>query len=336
MTKPLKLYEEYNRKDVHDIFAPEANFTPGAGIWGLSGVVPIPERDNDYAFFVTYGAAQSGHEFDEGITEDGVLSWQSQPSQGLQEKRIRKWINHNEDIDNIYLFLRRRKGDAYTYLGRLGYITHDSERERPVWFQFQILDFKIPDQLSWVFTGDGEVTPDRPPKDDEDVLPVYRLTHVEKLDPSREPSSTTREFQTIKNANFADKDARNRQLGLLGERLVLQNEIEKLVDAGRSDLAESIIHVSVVEGDGAGYDIRSFNNDGSVAHIEVKATKGSIRTPFFISANELAFAKAHPASFRLVRVFDFDAKTMSGSFYEVCGDVSTELNLEPISYKVRV
>ena len=115
-----------------------------------------------------------------------------------------------------------------------------------------------------------------------------------------------------------------------------QNEINKLVDSGRSDLAESIIHVSVVEGDGAGYDIRSFNNDGSVTHIEVKATKGSIRTPFFISANELAFARAHPASFRLVRVFDFDAKTMTGNFYEVCGDVSTELNLEPISYKVRV
>jgi hypothetical protein len=37
--------------------------------------------------------------------------------------------------------------------------------------------------------------------------------------------------------------------------LVLAQEIKKLRDANKPDLAERVFHVSVVEGDGAGYDL---------------------------------------------------------------------------------
>ena len=45
---------------------------------------------------------------------------------------------------------------------------------------------------------------------------------------------------------------------------------------GRPDLAEKVIHVSQIEGDGAGYDIKSFHEDGTVKYIEVKTTRGGI------------------------------------------------------------
>ena len=106
----LVLYEEYSREDIHGIFSPDTNFTPQAGTWGLQGVVPIPDRPGDYAFFVTFGQTLGEHTFDEGITHDGVLSWQSQPQQTLIDRRVQQWIHHDEFINNIYLFLRTSEG----------------------------------------------------------------------------------------------------------------------------------------------------------------------------------------------------------------------------------
>lgn len=81
-------YEDYSREEVHAIFAPGTAFTPQSGTWGLHGIVPIPNRPGDFVFFVTFGQQQGEHVFDEGITEDGVLSWQSQPRQSLANPQL--------------------------------------------------------------------------------------------------------------------------------------------------------------------------------------------------------------------------------------------------------
>jgi hypothetical protein len=70
----LTKYHDYTRESVHSIFSPQTVFTPQAGTWGLHGIVPIPGRPRDYVFFVTYGQTQGEHVFDEGITDDGVLT----------------------------------------------------------------------------------------------------------------------------------------------------------------------------------------------------------------------------------------------------------------------
>ncbi|HCF55246.1 MAG TPA: DUF3883 domain-containing protein [Bacillus sp. (in: Bacteria)] len=46
----------------------------------------------------------------------------------------------------------------------------------------------------------------------------------------------------------------------------------------------------MVEGDGVGFDISSFDLDDNPKYIEVKTTSGGKRTPFMISANEVAFS----------------------------------------------
>ena len=82
----LELNLLYSRKDIHGIFSPQTKFTPQAGTWGLHGIIKIPHREKDYVFIVTYGQSQGEHNFDEGITSDGVLSWQSQPRQDLRKQ----------------------------------------------------------------------------------------------------------------------------------------------------------------------------------------------------------------------------------------------------------
>ncbi|WP_447403034.1 hypothetical protein ACE1MS_23525 (plasmid) [Lysinibacillus sp. fkY74-1] len=67
------------------------SFTIGDGNWGLHGLVKIPKREQDYVFFVTFGQKQLGHNFDESITEDGILTWQSQPKQTLNNKFIKQF-----------------------------------------------------------------------------------------------------------------------------------------------------------------------------------------------------------------------------------------------------
>jgi len=105
--------------------------------------------------------------------------------------------------------------------------------------------------------------------------------------------------------NVAERDARNRALGRAGEERVLAHERASLLAAGRTDLAERIRWVSHVDGDGAGYDILSFETNGSDRLIEVKTTNGWERTPFHITRNEWAVAEDRGSDWRLVRLWNF-------------------------------
>ena len=67
----------------------------------------------------------------------------------------------------------------------------------------------------------------------------------------------------------------SRKVGNAGEKLVLKKERVNLIEAQRPDLAERIVHEADL-GNYPGYDILSFNPDGSRRCIEVKASKGKI------------------------------------------------------------
>lgn len=105
--------------------------------------------------------------------------------------------------------------------------------------------------------------------------------------------------------NYAERDARNRRLGHLGEKLVLEREKISLLRAGREKLAETVRHVSEIDGDGVGYDILSFTPDGEERLIEVKTTNGPATTDFFLSRTEREVALEKPDRWRLHRVHLF-------------------------------
>ena len=115
-----------------------------------------------------------------------------------------------------------------------------------------------------------------------------------------------RELQRlIRKFDPVQRDFLNRSLGKAGEELVLDFERRNLIAQGRSDLAHKIRWVSQEDGDGAGYDIRSYDVRGGERLLEVKTTNGIQTTPFYLTRNELAFSKERPKEFRICRLYDF-------------------------------
>jgi hypothetical protein len=102
-----------------------------------------------------------------------------------------------------------------------------------------------------------------------------------------------------------ERDFRNRALGKAGEEFVLGLERKKLQDLDRPDLARKVRWVAAEDGDGAGYDILSFEPVGRERLIEVKTTNGAARTPFFLTRNERDTAAACGDSWHLYRVHLF-------------------------------
>ena len=120
------------------------------------------------------------------------------------------------------------------------------------------------------------------------------------------PPEELEQMQLIaRKVDVAGRDERNRVLGRAGEERALQHERAVLIQHSRDDLARKVRWVAEEDGDGAGYDIASFEPDGRPRLVEVKTTNGWERTPFFISRNELDVANERRAEWRLLRLWDF-------------------------------
>ena len=130
--------------------------------------------------------------------------------------------------------------------------------------------------------------------------------------------------------DFAARDESNRQLGRAGEQWAINFEHRRLIDAGQAELFQRLEWVSDRLGDGAGYDILSYDGPSQPRYIEVKTTNGSHSSSFIISRNELDFSREAEDSFFLYRVFHF---RQSPALYMLRGDVSKQLHLEPNDYR---
>ena len=244
--------------------------------------------------------------------------------------QIRQFTAHDDIVNSIYLLLRTNARNPYTYLGRLRYSEHDSTRENPVYFRWQIIEGAPPiaeAERMGLALSRSAVPPPVPTDTLEEVPPPSQVGERRKLD---------RSFRTRRATSRAEQDARNLELGRAGELLVLDWERRKLIIDGRFDLAEQVRDVAGEEGDGAGYDILSFDTDAGHRYIEVKTTTGSISTPFLISANEVAFSERHPENFELARVFEFRRDSNSARAYRVRGTVSGNFDLSPTQYRARI
>jgi hypothetical protein len=126
--------------------------------------------------------------------------------------------------------------------------------------------------------------------------------------------------------NYAERDAKNRKLGLAGELAVIAHERSRLLSLGFEHLAKRVKHVSVSDGDGLGYDIQSFDDDGVKRLIEVKTTKLVRETPFLVSSNEVAASDHYGEQFQLYRLFRFGSKYQG--MYRLFGSLSNSCELK--------
>lgn len=64
--------------------------------------------------------------------------------------------------------------------------------------------------------------------------------------------------------------------------------------------------VCLTVGDWAGFDVRTFDaKTGEEIHVEVKTTTGPARTPFFMSAPEVEYAKSCKCAYKIYRVYEY-------------------------------
>jgi hypothetical protein len=139
-----------------------------------------------------------------------------------------------------------------------------------------------------------------------------------------------RKFRARK-VNFDEINVRNKVLGIKGEEFVLQYEKERL----NHELSEKVIHVSLEQGDGAGYDILSYDSTGNPRFLEVKTTTGPKDTPFYLSENEKAFLEEFGEDAEIVRVYNFNEATGIGEIYRLSGkEFLSQVTLQTIAYKV--
>lgn len=169
------------------------------------------------------------------------------------------------------------------------------------------------------------------------VGPNVPASLAELLVPPPEPADwQTREPGTsppIRHRDFVAIEAANRSLGLGGELLVLRFERDRLRSAGLDRLADDVEHVSLEQGDGAGFDIRSFSLDGKDRFIEVKTTVSGATTPIFVTANEARFSERTGERFALARVFAFRSKPR---MFELAGPLSLHFDLIATNYVGRM
>lgn len=133
--------------------------------------------------------------------------------------------------------------------------------------------------------------------------------------------------------NYAERDERNHALGRAGEAWAVEFERDRLTRGGRPDLAQRVDWLADRLGDGAGYDIVSYDEDGAGRYIEVKTTNGGALTTFLLSANELAASREHGEAYCLYRIFEFST---APHVFILRGDLSIALDLAPADYRARL
>jgi len=122
----------------------------------------------------------------------------------------------------------------------------------------------------------------------------------------------------------------NTSLQSLGIRFALAIERDRLVSAGRPELAENVVRVSKPGRRSPGYDVRSFSADtGAELALAVKTTALGKYFPFVVTAPEVSYSRIHSDSYSLFRVFSCGTRTR---YFTVDGDLSQTFVLDPTEY----
>ena len=128
----------------------------------------------------------------------------------------------------------------------------------------------------------------------------------------------------------AARDARNRDLGRAGEEFVVGFERHRLEKAGKPNLAKDVRWVSDLDGDGYGYDVRSFDAEtGEPRLLEIKTTCGNERTPFWMTRRECDVAAEQGGIYRVRRVFHFRNEV---KMFDIAPPLETALRLTPATF----
>ena len=115
----------------------------------------------------------------------------------------------------------------------------------------------------------------------------------------------------------------------------MKREIEFLLENRKRKLAKQVKHVAKDQGDGAGFDILSFDLNGNEKFIEVKTTKGSFNSTIYITRNELERSKIEKEKYFLYRLYNYNEEIDTANILIIKGDL-TNLCEFPTTYKINL
>lgn len=142
---------------------------------------------------------------------------------------------------------------------------------------------------------------------------------------------TKKDFKGV-DVDFQRKAKEQKDLGDKGEALVKQREIDFL---NENKLYDKAALVEIVQ-DGKGYDVYSFDEFGNEKFIEVKTTTGNEYSSFFLSENEVNFMRLNVAQYFIYRLYNYDEESNFAEFYELNGDIESQLLMKPTQYKALI
>lgn len=184
-------------------------------------------------------------------------------------------------------------------------------------------------QIQQLFAADADAIPQVPSV--EDFLAVWETPPAQD---GREASTVAEPMANYNpgGIDYIEREARNQSLGEAGEQFVINFERARLIRAGKDSLAERIEQVSATVGPSAGFDIKSFEENGTDRFIEAKTTKYGKNTSFLVTPNEIRFSRENASSYHLYRLFEFRE---SPRLFTLQGWVEERCILEPSEFMAR-
>lgn len=162
---------------------------------------------------------------------------------------------------------------------------------------------------------------------EETIQNKTRVVKIREVNTSPSNNKSHNKRNVIKK-DYVKETQVKMKTGFSGEQLVMDYEVTRLKKSGYST---KIQHVSLLD-DSKGYDILSFEEDGSERYIEVKTTKNQSmnKGSFYISENERKCAEGK--NYWIYYVTDVDGdypviNLIENPFEEQC------LQLTPVSYR---
>lgn len=184
--------------------------------------------------------------------------------------------------------------------------------------------------LQNLFQRDVEAAPEIPSV--SDFLAVMETPPAQDDNKSPGIADTPAIYNPV-GVNYLEREALNQALGDAGEQFVINFERARLIHAGRESLADRIEQVSTTIGPSAGFDIRSFELNGSDRFIEAKTTRYGKNTPFFVTPNELKFSCDNASRYFLYRIFRFRADPR---IFTLQGYLPDQCVLEPSEFMAKL
>ena len=171
---------------------------------------------------------------------------------------------------------------------------------------------------------------------------IYKITVTSPASAKSDAhnNNTNAGSKTTIKIDFNNLNQIKKRIGDLGEMIVLDYEYKRLEALGRTDLAKKIEHTSKEKGDSCGYDIASFEEDGSSLFIEVKTTKQNKAADFYLSRNECQVgnqAIAEGKKYQVYRIYNLNPVTGTGNLTIYMPPFDEEhYNMRPENWRIQL